>query len=131
MLVIGFFLSCKDEISSSEKVLSANTNKTTYNSGESIIVNIINSTENSVFIQQCGEKLYSYYEKLDSTSSGGPTFTSVCRNLKNYEFRSNFTAIDTVLMQPGRYRLKYKYDLENIMPESNRNELITNDFTVQ
>lgn len=130
VLAIVFFLSCKDEITSSEKVLSASTNKTIYNSGESIVVTINNSTENSVFIQQCGEKLYSYYEKLDSATSGGSTFTAVCRVLKNYEFKSGESAKDTVLLLPGRYRLKYKYDFENIMPELNREELFSNGFTV-
>ena len=131
VVAVGFFLSCKDDISSSDKILIANTNKTKYNSDESIIVNITNFSENSVFVQQCGEKLYSFYDKLDSTFSGGPTFTTVCRNLKNYELKSGHSTVDTILMLPGRYRLKYKYDFENIMPELNKEDLFTNQFIVQ
>lgn len=125
-------LSCKDDIVQTDTVLIASTDRTTYNSGQVITVKVNNFTGKTVFINQCGESLHPTVIRTDSSSSGGGSFTVVCRQLTNYELKAGNSVTDTLsFLLPGRYKMKYHYDFENIMPELCREELFTNEFNIQ
>lgn len=124
-------LSCKDDIIQTNAVITAATDKSVYNSGQLITVNVKNFINRTVYINQCGESLHPTLIRIDSSSSGGGSFTIVCRQLTNYELRSGETVSDTLsFLLTGRYKLKYLYDFENIMPELCQEELYTNEFVI-
>ena len=131
-LTLSLIYSCKDEITSSQRILSAKTNKTVYETEEKIIISINNSLDRKVFLQKCGDRLYPYMEKLDSSWNGWVSFTAVCRNITEYEFQSNVFYSDTVqTIYTGRYRIRYFYSFENIDPRLYRDSLFTNEFIVK
>lgn len=131
-LLILVSVSCKEDILSSDGFLTATTDKQSYNSGQLITVNIKNFTNKTVYINQCGESLHETLTRIDSSSSGGVSFTLVCRQLTHYELRSGELVSDTLsFLLPGRYKLKYIYDYENNMPELSREELYSNEFDIQ
>jgi hypothetical protein len=131
-LILFLTISCKDEIIPTDAHLAATTDKSVYNSGQLITVNVKNFTNKTVYINQCGESLHHTLIKIDSSSSGGGSFTMVCRQLTNFELRTGEEVSDTLsFLLPGRYKLKYRYDFENIMPELCREELYSNEFDIQ
>lgn len=131
-LILFLTISCKDEIIPTDAHLAATTDKSVYNSGQLITVDVSNFTNKSVYINQCGESLHQTLIRIDSSSSGGGSFTMVCRQLTNYVLRSGEEVSDTLsFLLPGRYKLKYHYDFENIMPELCREELYSNEFDIQ
>lgn len=132
ILLLFLTISCKEDIVRSDTVITASTDKSVYNSGQLITVNVKNFTNKTVYINQCGESLHPTLIRIDSSSSGGGSFTMVCRQLKSYELRSGESVSDTLsFLLPGRYKLKYLYDFENIMPELCREELYSNEFDIQ
>ncbi|HSL89082.1 MAG TPA: hypothetical protein VK870_07265 [Ignavibacteriaceae bacterium] len=131
-LILFLTISCKDEIIFTDAHLAANTDKSVYNSSQLITVNVKNFTNKTVYINQCGESLHQTLIKIDSSSSGGGSFTMVCRQLTNYELRTGKEVSDTLsFLLPGRYKLKYLYDYEDIAPELSREELYSNEFDIQ
>lgn len=137
ILIIGtaliiLIISCKDDIVQTNSVITAATDKSVYNSGQLITVNVKNFTNKTVYINQCGERLHPTLIRIDSSSSGGGSFTIVCRQLTNYELRPGESVSDTLsFLLTGRYKLKYLYDYEDIMPELCREELFSNEFDIQ
>lgn len=130
ILFIAF--SCKEDIVQSNDVLTAVTDKSVYTSGQQITVQIKNFTNKTVYLNQCGENLYPTLIRIDSSSSGGGSFTVVCRQLKNLELRSSESVSDTLsFLLTGRYKLKFLYDYEDIMPELCREEFYSNEFDIQ
>ena len=131
-LVLFLTISCKDEIITTAANFVATTDKSVYNSGQLITVDISNFTNKTIYINQCGESLHQTLIRIDSSSSGGGSFTMVCRQLTNFELRTGEEVSDTLsFLIPGRYKLKYRYDFENIMPELCREELYSNEFDIQ
>lgn len=125
-------ISCKEDIVQSNAELTAATDKPVYTSGQQITVNVKNFTNKTVYINQCGERLHPTLIRIDSSSSGGGSFIIVCRQLKNFELRSGESVSDTLsFLLTGRYKLKYLYDFENIMPELCREELYSNEFDIK
>lgn len=132
ILLIFLTASCSDNILNTEAVVNAATDKLVYSSEQLIIVVVNNFSNREVYINQCGESLYPTIIRIDSSSSGGTIFTPVCRQLTNYELSSGKSVSDTLgVLLPGRYKLKYLYDFENIMPELCREELYSNEFDIQ
>ncbi|MFO7524790.1 MAG: hypothetical protein R6W68_05010 [Ignavibacteriaceae bacterium] len=124
--------SCKDEVIQTDVVITAATNKSNYNPGELITVNVKNFTHKTIYINQCGEKLHPSLVRIDSSSSGGGSFTMVCRQLTSYALKPGESVSDTLsFLLTGRYKLKYLYDFENIMPELCREELYSNEFDIK
>jgi hypothetical protein len=131
-LILFLTISCKDEIITTAANFAATTDKSVYNSGQLITVDISNFTNKTIYINQCGESLHQTLIRIDSSSSGGGSFTMVCRQLTNFELRTGEEVSDTLsFLIPGRYKLKYRYDFENIMPELCREELYSNEFDIQ
>jgi hypothetical protein len=87
-LILFLNISCKDEIIPTDAHLTATTDKSVYNSGQLITVDISNFTNKTVYINQCGESFHQTLIKIDSSSSGGGSFTMVCRQLTNFELRT-------------------------------------------
>lgn len=131
-LILFLNISCKDEIIPADAHLAATTDKSVYNSGQLITVNVKNFANKTVYINQCGESLHQTLIKIDSSSSGGGSFTMVCRQLTNFELGTGEEVSDTLsFLLPGRYKLKYLYDHEDIMPELSREKLYSNEFDIQ
>lgn len=131
-LILFLTISCKDEIIPTDAHLAATTDKSVYNSGQLITVDVSNFINKTVYINQCGESLHQTLIRIDSSSSGGGSFTTVCRQLTNYVLRSDEKVSDTLsFLLPGRYKLNYHYDFENIMPELSREKLYSNEFDIQ
>jgi hypothetical protein len=132
VLLTLLILACKDEMIQSGVEVTASTDRTTYNPGQLITITVNNYTNKTVYINQCGANLYSTIIKIDSSSSGGTSFTPVCRHLTSYELSAGQSVSDTLsFLLPGKYKLKYLYDFENIMPELCREKLYTNEFNIQ
>ncbi|MBS4034620.1 MAG: hypothetical protein KGZ85_09155 [Ignavibacterium sp.] len=132
ILILFLTISCKDEIIPTDAYLAATTDKSVYNSGQLITVDVSNFTNKTVYINQCGESLHQTLIRIDSSSSGGGSFSMVCRQLTNFELGTGEEVSDTLsFLIPGRYKLKYHYDFENIMPELCREELYSNEFDIQ
>lgn len=131
-LLTLLIFACKDEIIQPAAEVKASTDRTTYTAGQLITITVNNYTNKTVYINQCGENLHPTLIKIDSSSSGGTSFTPVCRHLTNYELRTGQSVSDTLsFLLPGKYKLKYLYDFENIMPELCRENLYTNEFNIQ
>ncbi|MBK9097202.1 MAG: hypothetical protein IPM14_03595 [bacterium] len=111
--------------------MTARTNKTSYTSSELVLVTLNNSLDKDIYLQKCGGKIYRYFEKLDSIPSSGWVTVFVCRPLVSFELKSSNKYSDTLAFLPGSYRLKYRYDFEEINPEIFQQELITNTFSVK
>lgn len=126
---IIFFISC--DVSDSEKALTARTNKTSYTSSDPVLVTLNNNLDKDIYLQKCGSGLYCFYEKLDSIPSSGWVTVFICRPLIAFELKSGGKYTDTVAFLPGSYRLKYYYDFEDMDPETFRQELLTNTFSVK
>lgn len=132
VVLLLLVISCKEEIVHNSSAIIATTDKSVYNSGQLITVTVKNFMNKSVYINQCGDNLYPAIVRIDTSSAGGTSFTYVCRQLKNYELKSLESVSDTLsLLTTGRYRLKYLYDFENVMPELCREELYSNEFNIQ
>ena len=136
IIIVLFFtlliLSCEDDVIQTDVEITAATNKSNYNPGEKITVNVKNFTNRTVYINQCGENLYPTLIRIDTSSSGGGSFTVLCRQLTSYELRPGEKVSDTLsFWLTGRYKLKYLFDFEKIMPELCREELYSNEFTIQ
>lgn len=132
ILLIVLTISCKEDIVHSSAVITAATDKSVYSSGQLITVDVNNFTNKTVYINQCGENLHPTLIRIDTASSAGTSFTGVCRQLTSYELRSGESVSDTLsFLLPGRYKLKYLFDFENIMPELCREELYSNEFDIQ
>ena len=129
LFIAVFFLNACDE--NEDQTLSASTSKTNYSSSEAILVTINNNHDQDVFLQECGGKIYSFYEKLDTIPSGGWVAVFVCRPLNAFNFNSLSKLVDTLYFSTGKYRLRYRYDFEDIDPEIFRKELYSNYFTIQ
>ena len=132
--VLSIFLLCFSfacDVSDSEKVLTARTNKTSYTSSELVLVTLNNNLDKDIYLQKCGSRLYRFYEKLDSIPSSGWVAVFVCRPLIAFELKSGSKYTDTLDFLPGSYRLKYYYDFESINPEIFQQELFTNTFSVK
>lgn len=83
------------------------TDKSAYNSGQLITVIVKNFTNKTVYINQCGESLYPTIIKIDTSLTGGTSFTGVCRQLTSYELSSGESVSDTMsFLLSGRYKLK-------------------------
>lgn len=132
LLLTLLIFACKDEMIQSGAEVTVSTDRTTYNPGQLITITVNNYTNKTVYINQCGANLYSTIIKIDSSSSGGTSFTPVCRHLTSYELSAGQSVSDTLsFLLPGKYKLKYLYDFENIMPELCREKLYTNEFNIQ
>jgi hypothetical protein len=131
--VLSIFLFCLFfgcDVSDPEKALTARTDKTSYTSSELVLVTLNNNLDKDIYLQKCGSRLYRYYEKLDSIPSSGWVVVFVCRPLTAIELQSGSIYVDSLAFLPGSYRLKYRYDFENINPETFQQELFTNTFSV-
>jgi hypothetical protein len=126
---IIFFISC--DVSDPEKTLTARTNKNSYSSSELVLVTLNNNLDRDIYFQECGSKLYRFYEKLDSIPPIGWVAVFVCRPLTAFELKSGSKYTDTLDFLPGSYRLKYYYDFEDMNPEIFQQELLTNTFSVK
>ena len=124
-----FCFSC--DISDPEKALTARTNKTSYTSSETVLVTLNNNLDKDIYLQKCGSRLYRFYEKLDSIPPSGWVVVIICRPLVSFELKSGSKYTDTLAFLPGSYRIKYRYDFENINPETFQQELFTNTFSVK
>lgn len=134
LAVLSIFLLCFSfacDVSDSEKVLTARTNKTSYTSSELVLVTLNNNLDKDIYLQKWGSRLYRFYEKLDSIPSSGWVAVFVCRPLIAFELKSGSKYTDTLDFLPGSYRLKYYYDFESINPEIFQQELFTNTFSVK
>jgi len=132
--VLSIFLLCfcfSCDISDPEKALTARTNKTSYTSSETVLVTLNNNLDKDVYLQKCGSRLYRFYEKLDSIPPSGWVVVIICRPLVSFELKSGSKYTDTLAFLPGSYRIKYRYDFENINPETFQQELFTNTFSVK
>ncbi len=129
VFAIIFLISC--DVSDSEKVLTARTDKASYTSSELVLVTLKNDLDKDIYLQKCGSGLYRFYEKLDSIPSTGWVAVFICRPLIAFELKSGGKYTDTLAFLPGSYRLKYYYDFEDIDPETFQQELLTNTFSVK
>jgi len=133
-MVCVSFSGCTDEGKEPPGQLSAQTDKTTYTSGELIHVSVTNTADFSAYVPSCCNTLAFYIERSDNGTwrdflGYGIPCLRMCPGIQTILTPGNSKAEDFSLTDHGTYRLRIPFgrSVETQMAQ----EIVTNTFVIE